>query len=164
MFLTKSSLSRGVIGASNLGAAMVYFVQGEKMRLIKIGQTSRHLKKRFDTLQVGSPDRLVVVGVILNRSSDAPYHVRFSKSWVHGEWFRPTAHLMGFIKTLSHAALDSVAQDVPVRRLSEPGETELAKLSLESRARIYLRRMSTSKPGSAKHTQAWMQYSKLMGT
>src|SRR5713101_6596438 len=78
---------------------MVYFMQGEKTGLIKVGWAI-DAEKRLKSLQTGSPDRLTILAVIENQHKDAPYHTQFRKAWAFGEWFNPTPELMKFIDTL----------------------------------------------------------------
>lgn len=78
---------------------MVYFIQGQQTRLVKIGQAADPAK-RFVELQVGSAEWLVCLGVDPGAMNDAIYHTRFGRDRVHGEWFTPSPDLMDFIKTL----------------------------------------------------------------
>lgn len=95
---------------------MIYFVQGEKTKLIKIGITNdgRHFcpHVRLSGLQSGSPDKLKLLGVIyiepkkswtskLCRQKDVELeqaiHSKFIIQHVHGEWFMPSKILSSFI-------------------------------------------------------------------
>lgn len=75
----------------------VYFIQGVATHLIKIG-FSVSSSSRMMTHQTGSPDRLVLLGVIDGSITDERrLHRQFRKARVHGEWFRPDASLLAFI-------------------------------------------------------------------
>lgn len=77
----------------------VYFLRAETTRLIKIG-VSRDIRQRIVALQTGSPDKLVLMGII---RCDAPkdfereLHSRFGRDRSHGEWFRPSEALEALI-------------------------------------------------------------------
>jgi Meiotically up-regulated gene 113 len=78
---------------------MVYFIQGENSKLVKIGMTT-NLGNRLRELQAASPDRLKVLAVILHENHDGPRHQQFRDAWAYGEWFRPTPELMASIESL----------------------------------------------------------------
>lgn len=80
-------------------AGDVYFVQAEKLRLIKIGY-AKDAGERFRSLQVGSPDKLTLLGAIYSMNAqamEAELHVRFARLRQHGEWFQPEDELLAFI-------------------------------------------------------------------
>src|SRR5260370_41757231 len=86
----------------------VYFIQGEQTRLIKIG-ISRNPVKRLEDHQTGSPDKLILLGSVLNYSllnvesfpsPERNLHKQFAEERTHGEWFRPSDRLLAFIKNL----------------------------------------------------------------
>lgn len=79
---------------------MIYFVQGERTGLVKIGK-AEDVFKRLRSLQIGSPDILKILAVIEGETRDSIYHLRFKVDWVHGEWFRPSNDLMSFISQIS---------------------------------------------------------------
>lgn len=84
---------------------LVYFIQGQTTKLVKIGHTSR-LDFRLAYLQAGSPDVLKVLRTILGTVDDAAYHNKFRIDWVRGEWFRASANLMAFINRLPVSPYD----------------------------------------------------------
>ena len=72
-----------------------YFVQGKFTGLIKIGRSIDPCKRLKD-LQIGSPDRLTLIGTCsadIERSTQK----QFKSARIHGEWFRPTTELLAFI-------------------------------------------------------------------
>ena len=83
---------------------MVYFIQGEQTKLIKIGKADDVLV-RLRMLQCGSPDRLMVLKVEAD-ASERIYHLQFARDRVHGEWFSPSADLMAFIDAVPSSTFD----------------------------------------------------------
>jgi hypothetical protein len=79
-------------------AILVYFIQGEQTKLVKIGQTSSECPhERLMSLQAGSPDILNLLGVVYH-ISEKDLHERFKLHRVRGEWFHPIQALMKFIE------------------------------------------------------------------
>lgn len=84
----------------------VYFVQAETLGLIKIG-FAVSAKARLKTMQVGSPDRLKLIGSMPCSQFGAleqEVHARFKALRVHGEWHRPEPELLAFISQHAGAA------------------------------------------------------------
>lgn len=79
--------------------SVIYFIQGKRTKLIKIGFSS-NFWSRFESLRIGSPDILELLGVI-----NAPYyfeqelHNFFELYHSHGEWYEPVSWLKKWIKT-----------------------------------------------------------------
>lgn len=67
---------------------MIYFAQAEIGGPVKIGHTTR-LDPRFTELQIGSPLRLHIIGIIEpgGPSEEARLHRRLARDRMHGEWF-----------------------------------------------------------------------------
>lgn len=83
-------------------AGFVYFIQGGAGGLIKIGCTSSQPNVRFAALQIGSPVKLVKLGLVKGGfDREAELHRQFAHLREHGEWFRPEKDLTDFI--LGHA-------------------------------------------------------------
>lgn len=79
---------------------LVYFVRATTMGLIKIGATL-DVNDRLQSLQVGSPDKLVLMGAIYDKEAfdiERRLHARFTAHRSHGEWFRPCAELLDLIE------------------------------------------------------------------
>lgn len=72
-----------------------YFVQGQLTGLIKIGHSIDPCK-RLRELQVGSPDRLTLLGTC-NVDIEQSAQRRFKGIREHDEWFRPAPELLAFI-------------------------------------------------------------------
>ncbi len=90
-------------------AGWVYFVRAKTVGLIKIGIATLP-NRRLNALQVGSPDRLEIVGLIRAKNHadlERELHSRFSRLRVHGEWFSPGPALLKFID--KHAVPEAVA-------------------------------------------------------
>jgi len=76
----------------------VYFIQAGENGPVKIG-VAKNPAERLAQLQTVSPDVLRLLGTIqgVGRYGERTLHERFRYARVHGEWFRPTDDLMGFI-------------------------------------------------------------------
>lgn len=85
---------------------MVYFIQGESTKLIKIGKADDVLV-RLRMLQCGSPDKLMVLKVEAD-ASERVYHLQFAVDRIHGEWFRPSVDLMEFIGNIPPSKFDGL--------------------------------------------------------
>lgn len=73
----------------------IYFVSSGQF--IKIGYTT-DIVARIRTLQNGSPSRLVLLGIMPGTMrEEAALHAKFTNAKVHGEWFRATSRLRGWI-------------------------------------------------------------------
>jgi YspA, cpYpsA-related SLOG family/Meiotically up-regulated gene 113 len=67
---------------------MIYFVQNTVTRAIKIGY-SKNAKKRLDSLQTATPDKLALLGTIQGGlEHEAALHERFAGYALQGEWFK----------------------------------------------------------------------------
>jgi hypothetical protein len=85
--------------------SVVYFVQPVGGGLIKIGITTRPVNERLKMLQTGSPVALQVIATCPGHSRrEQELHRQFAKSRRHGEWFEPSADLVGFIAELAKSA------------------------------------------------------------
>jgi hypothetical protein len=70
------------------GEAYVYFVQGVKTRLVKVGYTN-DVVYRIKNHQVGSPDILECLGYVYGSYAlEGEIHRALSPLRVHGEWFQ----------------------------------------------------------------------------
>jgi hypothetical protein len=81
------------------GAGGLYFIQEEDHGPIKIGWTKNSPRVRLEDLQVGNPRPPHIVammpGTILDETR---LHDRFRHLNIRGEWFRPEADLLDFIR------------------------------------------------------------------
>jgi len=81
---------------------VIYFVQGEMTKLIKIGQTAT-LAVRLKMLQAQSPDNLVLLLAIVANDryqSDTDIHKELAEHRAWGEWFRPDKKVLDLISSL----------------------------------------------------------------
>ena len=87
---------------------MVYFIQGELTKRIKIGKTG-NMDQRLETLQCGSPDVLRVLKVVSGPdANDRVYHARFAVEQIYREWFEPSDRLLAFIASLPVSTFDGL--------------------------------------------------------
>lgn len=78
---------------------MIYFLQGEITRRIKIGFTTRFIHSRMGALQIGSPDKLVFLGAHPgDERTEYELHNRFREVYSHGEWFNESQELAQYIE------------------------------------------------------------------
>lgn len=78
----------------------VYFVRAALVGLIKIGYTGEAPDLRFFGLDGASPVPLERIGIISgDRRKERQLHIRFAHLRERGEWFRPEAELLDFIRT-----------------------------------------------------------------
>lgn len=78
---------------------MIYFIQGEITRRIKIGFTSKFINTRISTHQIGSPDKLFFIGYIPGlKETETVLHYKFRKYHSHGEWYNESDEIYNFIK------------------------------------------------------------------
>lgn len=77
---------------------LVYFVMAARSGLIKIG-SAVDPDARIRTLQTGSPEPLILVGVTLGgEAKERNLHRRFAADRSHGEWFHPSEELLAHIE------------------------------------------------------------------
>jgi hypothetical protein len=79
---------------------IIYFIQGEKTKNIKIG-FSTDLDNRIKQHQASSGEKLKVIGHIEGQqSSEAEIQSKFKELRIHGEWFKPAGSLIEYINSL----------------------------------------------------------------
>jgi hypothetical protein len=80
----------------------VYFIQSDHGGPIKIGFTGNR-EQRLKTLQLSSPYKLVVLGLIPNSTyeTEKKLHEKFSEFRLHGEWFSPDEKILAYIAEVS---------------------------------------------------------------
>lgn len=82
----------------------VYFVQGKSSRRVKIGFTTKEPKVRLCQLQVGSSEKLTLLGAFYgNEDVEQFTQSRWRSQHVHGEWFEESPELLEFIRRESNA-------------------------------------------------------------
>lgn len=93
----------------------IYFIQGERTRLIKIG-VADDVDRRLATLRLMSPDKLELLGVVVCQKygdTEKMLHARYAEARAHGEWFYAVPNLVNWIKKravpLEQAKTDAAA-------------------------------------------------------
>jgi hypothetical protein len=95
----------------------VYFVESDtEFKLIKIGRTES-LKRRLMVLQSACPVQLRLIAAIRAPSgTEQLFHKILQESRTHGEWFLPSASVIGLAKalpkmgTLTHAQVRNIGE------------------------------------------------------
>lgn len=81
---------------------MIYFIQNENTKAIKIGYTGGEVSRRVAQLQTSSSERLKLLGSIAGAQTDEAFlHSQFAACRLSGEWFMPHAELIRWIGWLS---------------------------------------------------------------
>ena len=76
---------------------MIYFIQGRRTKLIKIG-FAQNAKERLSRLQTGSPDILELIAVrVGDKYEENELHYMFKAHKSHGEWFKPCEEIFTYI-------------------------------------------------------------------
>jgi hypothetical protein len=75
----------------------VYFIQRGEDGPIKIGSTGLDPRHRLAALQIGSAERLRLLGYL--QSKETEIHSLFSEHRLSGEWFRPHQDILEFVRT-----------------------------------------------------------------
>ena len=84
----------------------IYFVQGELTKHVKIGFTRNHPEQRIKALQIGSPDRLLLLGWCHGRRiAEGTLHSKFAPQRLFGEWFACSPDLLAFIQEVNGKAV-----------------------------------------------------------
>jgi hypothetical protein len=76
----------------------VYFIQRGETGPIKIGKTRHDPRRRMATLQVGSAERLHLLGCCAE-FEETKVHFQFRQHRMSGEWFMPHPDILDFIQT-----------------------------------------------------------------
>jgi hypothetical protein len=88
------------------GEVMIYFVQAEVTRAIKIG-SSLNVGRRIVQLQVGMPERLRLLGVLPDSPEgglEGNIKRRFRHHCIRGEWFREHPDILTYIERFASEA------------------------------------------------------------
>jgi hypothetical protein len=117
---------------------LVYFIQGEITKRIKIGQTNCMVEERMRRLQACSPDNLILLGAYLGfEYSEIKLHNMFERFRLHGEWFSPANEITDFISknclsnttAIYHAYQEIEKGNLSYKEALALGEEKLCKLS-----------------------------------
>lgn len=94
--------------AKTMPVSAVYFVLATKTGLMKIGY-AKNAWGRLSALQVGSPERLAMIGMIetyLPIELERSLHAHFARLRAHGEWFRLSHELVDYVVRFGREAWD----------------------------------------------------------
>lgn len=82
-----------------MNESIIYFILDECSNSVKIGYTTlKGLKKRIETLQIGTPNELTLLGATWgDKKIEKQLHEKFHYSHIRGEWFDYTKELEQFI-------------------------------------------------------------------
>jgi hypothetical protein len=123
----------------------VYFVKGETSGLVKIGHTSNHPSARLVALQIGSPEKLVPVGVLPGtKQREKKLHARYAEYRSHGEWFRVGRRLA----VLLRSRVRPWPEMPPPKQKPKPDPAEVAEMkrlkTIAKRARLLRARINAA--------------------
>jgi hypothetical protein len=88
--------------------ACVYFVQGCRSGLVKIGRAT-NFRGRLSAIRSQSSEPIRVLGIIetdLPAAEERQLHARFAAERARGEWFRPTPAMLNFIRQKAYVPED----------------------------------------------------------
>lgn len=90
----------------------IYFVLGQTTRRVKIGYTSRNVRDRLCDLQTGSPDRLILLGVIhAPFYFEAELHHALRPFHSHGEWYDLPSSIVKWIQRISRVPIRDIQDE-----------------------------------------------------
>lgn len=93
---------------------MVYLIRSGKY--IKIGMTT-DIRRRIETLQIGNPIKLVLVGLIPGGTkAEREFQDKFGDGLHRGEWFKITPDLKAFIDHELAALNETAAEQITANR------------------------------------------------
>ena len=96
-------LEGGTVGAPSAKKYRTYFISNEDGD-VKIGKTTWPIQIRLRQLQTGSSSKLVLLHS-MEGDYEHKFHERFKHLRLHGEWYRGTPALLGFIERLKNPTL-----------------------------------------------------------
>lgn len=110
------------------GDGFVYFIQSYRGGNIKAGWSADPVA-RLRSLQVGHPDRLVIIGVREGpRSLEADVHRFLKPDHVRGEWFKPGARVKALVAR-AESAHKLVATKQAGRRANDYNQVHIHQMS-----------------------------------
>lgn len=136
--------------------SLVYFIRPRGKRgPIKIG-TSSVPENRLNSLTPWSPWPLEVMGAVPGSYSEESFlHQCFAASHQHGEWFKATPHVRGFIaKIIAAGSIDAVRGEIaPVGQIK--GKNRRKRTDNEKLRSSYGRRVQFCQQRVRKTNAAW---------
>ncbi len=133
---------------------MIYFIQNENTKAIKIGY-SIDVQKRLAQLQTAVAERLILIGQIPGEITDErDLHERFRDHHVRGEWFDGTKGLAEELTAMCGKAGRDIAREF---WLSDENTSQLETIvSLAARCKCMMYTPENYPPGSAYFTPCGM--------
>lgn len=82
-----------------MNESIVYFILDEYSNSVKIGYTTlKGLKKRIETLQIGTPNELTLLGATWgDKKIEKNIHEKFHSLHIRGEWFTYSKELEEYL-------------------------------------------------------------------
>lgn len=120
----------------NLRPEFIYFIRAGEF--VKIGRT-RDVRRRIETLQIGNPHKLVLLGLVIGWQNETEYHDRFCRSHFRGEWFRFTKDIQEFAKTDLQSFNDAALEwaNAHRRELAASAGRKMLNASLSPSANVH---------------------------
>lgn len=88
----------GWVKMTRAQVSRIYFIQSGTSGPIKIGYTASSVERRLSNLQIGHPEKLILlVSIEGNRSLEKQLHNQFNNHHSIGEWFHPHPSILSFI-------------------------------------------------------------------
>lgn len=109
---------------------IVYFILDTYSNSVKIGYTTiKGLKKRLETLQIGTPYELKLLGATWgDKKVEKLIHEQFHSSHIRGEWFHYTKELEDFIaETWDFSVIESIENKLYKKFINKPNEVSYEK-------------------------------------
>jgi hypothetical protein len=113
-----------------MNESLVYFILDTYSNSVKIGYTTiKGLKKRLETLQIGTPYELKLLGATWgDKKVEKTIHKRFYSSHIRGEWFHYTKELEDFIsETWDFSVIESIENKLYQKFINKPKEINYGK-------------------------------------
>jgi len=109
-------------------SGFVYFIEAEKLGVVKIGFSDSHPDRRLRELQTGCPAPLKLLAYFEGTANEErQLHRTFSDLRSHGEWFRLDGDLRFLVNVLAGCSGTSprVLFDRAMERIGDEGDYEL---------------------------------------
>lgn len=123
----------------------VYFVQGKKTGLVKIGYSVRYPSSRIDELRSASPDKLILLGTAPgSRTAEAHLHNMFADDHSHAEWFKPSDRLLSLAASLPPCQGQAILCENPWLTLSDINLMETWEPTREEKCQYVSERLTSA--------------------
>ncbi len=104
---------------------IVYFILDTYSNSVKIGYTTiKGLSKRLETLQIGTPYELKILGALWgDKKIEKKIHEQFNYSHIRGEWFNYSKELEDFIsESWDFSVIESIESKLYKKIINKPKE------------------------------------------